>query len=83
MNADFFGGIAGVLTTIRLLPQVYTSWKTKETRCLSLSFLVILFLQALFLIFYGLAKPDKLIVYMNIAPFACSVILLGLKIKYK
>jgi uncharacterized protein with PQ loop repeat len=83
MIADFFGGIAGILTSVRLLPQVYASWESKETRSLSLSFLIIIFFQALFLVFYGLTKPDNLIVYMNIAPLICSLILLGLKIKYK
>lgn len=82
-SAELFGAIAGILTSTRLLPQLYVSWKTKETRCLSFSFLVILFFQALFLVFYGLTKPDSLIVYMNIAPLVCSLALLWLKIKYK
>lgn len=76
------GIIAGILTSIRLLPQVYRSFKIKETTDLSSWFLIILFFQALFLIAYGFTKPDDLIIYMNLLPFLCSVILLFLKYKY-
>jgi MtN3 and saliva related transmembrane protein len=78
-----FGVVGGILTSIRLMPQVHKSLKMKETRDLSLWFLIILFFQALLLIFYGLTKPDSFIVYMNILPLICSVILLWLKNKYK
>ena len=83
MLETIFGGIAGILTSIRLIPQVYRSLKIKETRDISLWFLIILFFQALFLILYGITKPDILIAYMNIAPLICSVILLYLKRKYR
>jgi uncharacterized protein with PQ loop repeat len=81
--AVFFGTIAGILTSIRLIPQLYRSLKIRETRDISLWFLRILVLQALFLILYGMTKPDMLIVYMNILPLICAVILLTLKLKYK
>lgn len=81
--ATIFGTIGGVFTTIRLLPQVYTSLQLKETRDLSFTFLIILFFQAIFMILYGFTKPDNLIVYMNIIPLVCSVILIRLKFKYK
>ncbi|MFA5022244.1 MAG: SemiSWEET family transporter [Patescibacteria group bacterium] len=83
MLATIFGIIAGVLTLIRLIPQTYRSLKIKETKDLSLWFVIILFFQALFLIFYGLAKPNAMIVYMNALPLLLSVILIYLKLKYK
>ena len=83
MLETIFGITAGILTSIRLIPQVYRSFKIKETRDISFWFLIILFLQALFLILYGATKPDALIVYMNIIPLICSVILIYLKLKYK
>lgn len=82
MLANFFGTIAGILTSIRLIPQVYKSLKTRHTRDLSTSFLVIILFQAAFLIMYGLTKPDLLILYGNIIPFISSIILLYLKFKY-
>jgi MtN3 and saliva related transmembrane protein len=80
--AEIFGVIGGFLNTIRLLPQVYKSVRTKKTADLSGYFILILFLQSIFLILYGLTKPDILIVYMNIVPLLCATILIFLKIKY-
>ncbi|MFA6410194.1 MAG: SemiSWEET family transporter [Candidatus Buchananbacteria bacterium] len=83
MLATIFGVIAGILTSIRLIPQTYRSLKTKKTHDLSLYFVIILLFQAIFLILYGFEKPDRLIVFMNILPLVCSGVLLYLKIKYK
>jgi uncharacterized protein with PQ loop repeat len=48
--ATILGLIAGVLNSIRLIPQVYRSLKLKETKDLSLVFVVILIFQGTFLI---------------------------------
>lgn len=80
--AEFFGIVGGVLNTIRLFPQVVRSLKTKKTQDLSGYFVAILFLQSVFLIAYGFTKPDNIILYTNIAPLFCAVILAKLKIKY-
>jgi MtN3 and saliva related transmembrane protein len=79
----FFGIMGGILNTIRLLPQVYKSWKTKKTSDLSGYFLAILFLQSVFIILYGIYKPDQIILWTNVSPLICSLILARLKIKYK
>jgi len=80
--STFFGSIAGILTSIRLIPQVYRSITIKETKDLSMWFIIILIFQALFLILYGITKPDYMILYMNLLPFICSIILFSLKIKF-
>ena len=82
MLETIFGISAGILTSIRLLPQVYKSVKIKETREISLLLLIFLFFQAILLLCYGITKPDMFIFYMNISPLICSVILLHLKHKY-
>jgi len=78
-----FGILGGILTSIRLIPQVLKTIKIKETRDLSWWFLLILFFQAILLILYGLTKPDNFITYMNVIPLICSIILLGYKFKYR
>jgi MtN3 and saliva related transmembrane protein len=83
MWADIFGTIAGILTSIRFIPQLYKSLKIKETRDISLFFLILVFFQSLFLVFYGIVKPDNFVLYMNISPIICSVCLIYLKFKYK
>jgi MtN3 and saliva related transmembrane protein len=80
---EFFGIAGGILNTIRLFPQVYKSWITKSTGDLSGYFLAILFLQSIFIILYGIYKPDNIILWTNISPLVCSIILGALKFKYK
>lgn len=82
MLETIFGIIAGILTSVRLMPQVHRSLKIKETQDISFWFLIILLFQSIFLILYGLVKPDSFIAYMNIPPLICSVILIRLKLKY-
>jgi MtN3 and saliva related transmembrane protein len=79
----FLGITAGILNTIRLLPQVYKSWTTKKTRDLSGYFVAILFLQSVFIILYGIYKPDHIILWTNVSPLVCSVILARFKMIYK
>lgn len=81
--ASFFGIIGGILTTIRLIPQTAKSLKTRKTEDLSSAFVVILFFQVLFMILYGIFKPDYLIIYMNLIPLICSIVLWVLKVKNK
>lgn len=81
--AEFFGIVGGILNTIRLLPQVHKSWETKKTSDLSGYFVAILFFQSVCLIAYGFTRPDKIILYTNIVPLFCAVILARLKMKYK
>jgi len=79
----FFGIIGGILNTIRLVPQVYKSWTTKRTGDLSGYFIAILFLQSVFIILYGFFKPDHIILWTNVSPLVCSIVLGFLKSKYK
>lgn len=83
MITNILGITAGVLGSIRLIPQVYKSLRTKHTRDLSVVFIIIVLFQSLFLVLYGIAKPDVFILYGNFVPLICSVILLYLKWKYK
>jgi MtN3 and saliva related transmembrane protein len=80
--AAFFGVIAGIFTSVRFVPQVYRSLTTKKTRDLSLTFLYFVSAQSVFLILYGIARPDYYVLYMNVFPLACAVFLIYLKIKY-
>jgi MtN3 and saliva related transmembrane protein len=79
----FLGSAAGVLNTIRLFPQVWKSWTTKKTRDLSGYFVAILFFQSILIILYGVYKPDHIILWTNVSPLICSVILARFKLKYK
>ncbi len=81
--ATVFGVIASVLTSVRFIPQVYKSLATRKTRDLPLTFLYFVSAQSLFLIFYGMAKPDAFVLHMNIFPLICAMLLVFLKFKYR
>lgn len=80
--ATVFGTIASILTSIRFIPQAYKSFTTRKTRDLSLIFLYFVAAQSLFLILYGITKPDYFVLYMNILPLLCVLFLVYLKLKY-
>jgi MtN3 and saliva related transmembrane protein len=81
--AMIFGVIAGVFTSVRFIPQAYRSFTTKHTKDLSLTFLYFVTAQSVFLILYGIARPDNYVLVMNIFPLICALFLIGLKYKYK
>ena len=81
--ATFFGIIASLFTSIRFIPQAYRSFTTKKTRDLSLTFLYFVSAQSVFLILYGITKPEYFVLYMNILPLISALFLVYLKLKYK
>lgn len=80
--ATVFGVIAGIFTSVRFLPQAYRSLTTKKTTDLSLTFLYFVSAQSIFLILYGITKPEYYVLYMNILPLASALFLVYLKFKY-
>jgi MtN3 and saliva related transmembrane protein len=80
--AAVFGVIASVFTSVRFIPQAYKSFTTRKTRDLSLIFLYFVAAQSLFLILYGITRPDYFVLYMNILPLMCVLFLIYLKLKY-
>jgi MtN3 and saliva related transmembrane protein len=81
--STFFGMIASILTSVRFIPQVYKSFTSRHTRDLSMMFLYFVGAQSLFLMLYGLTKPDSLVFYMNILPLISVLFLVYLKLKYE
>jgi MtN3 and saliva related transmembrane protein len=79
--ATIFGTLASIFTATRFIPQVFKSVKTKRTRDLSLTFLYFVGAQSIFLILYGMTKPDQFVLYMNIFPLMCVVFLIYLKLR--
>ncbi len=80
--ATLFGVLASIFTSVRFIPQLYRSLTTKKTADLSLTFLYFVSAQSLFLILYGITKPDSFVLYMNIFPLGCTLALIYLKHRY-
>jgi MtN3 and saliva related transmembrane protein len=81
--ATFFGVVASIFTSIRFIPQAYRSFTTRKTRDLSLMFLYFVSAQSMFLILYGITKPEYFVLYMNILPLVSALFLVYLKLKYR
>lgn len=80
---DVFGYIGAGLLTILFMPQVYTTYKTKNVNGISYIFLIIEFLAALNFIIYGFLLKSFPIMIANFSAFICSILLLVAKIKFK
>ena len=82
-NADIFGYIATGLNIIMLLPQVFRTWKTKQTKELSLTTLLIFFIACLLWVIYGITKMATPVIIANTIVGISNLLLMIFKFKYK
>ncbi|MBD1211475.1 MAG: SemiSWEET transporter [Dolichospermum sp.] len=77
------GLVAGVLTTIAFLPQMFQIWLTKSAKDVSFVMLII-FMSGLFLwLIYGIIIGALPIIMANGVTLFFNLIILWLKIKYR
>ena len=77
------GIIAGTMTTIAFIPQVYKVYKTKATRDISLGMFLIFSIGVGFWLCYGVLKNDYPIILANSITITFSLYILFNKIKFK
>jgi MtN3 and saliva related transmembrane protein len=77
------GYVAGAVTTISFVPQVYKAWRTKH--CSDLSWgMVLIFATGIFLwLIYGLAIRSTPVIAANAATLSLVLVLAGLKMRYR
>ena len=80
---EIIGLLAALLTTISFLPQVYKTWKSKDTKALSLTMYILFFIGVSMWILYGFYINSLPIIVANIITAISALILIGLKLKYK
>jgi len=85
MNFDieWFGAVAGILTTVSFLPQVYKTWKTKSTASLSMPMLLMMTTGILLWDVYGVMLGSMSMIIANSITFISSSMLIYFKLKYK
>ena len=76
------GVIAASLTTLATLPQIIRSWKTKNTKDVSLMTYIILAIGTFLWIIYGWLLGEAPIFIANIVAFFFALSVLILKIRY-
>ena len=80
--SDLVGMIAGTLTTLAFVPQVWRVWKTKSTRDISLSMYLVFTTGVAFWLAYGLLLGAWPIIVTNVITLALTGTVLGLKLRH-
>ena len=76
------GLIAAALTTLSLLPQVWRSLKTRDTRGISLGMYVAYTIGIALWLVYGLLIHDLVVTLANAVTLFLAAIILMLKLRY-
>lgn len=80
---DIVGLVAGTLTTIAFLPQLYKTWISKSAKDVS-SVMMITFCIGVFLwLIYGLEIQAMPVIVANAVTLILALLILLLKIRYK
>ena len=77
------GLAAATLTTVAFLPQVIKTWRTRQTRDISLVMFSVLCLGICLWLLYGFLRDDLPLVLANAVTLALAGTILVLKLKYK
>jgi MtN3 and saliva related transmembrane protein len=77
------GLLAGGLTTISFVPQVWKIWKTKSVEDVSLKMFAALCVGVALWMVYGFIKNDTAILVTNGVTLLLALAILGMKLKYK
>jgi MtN3 and saliva related transmembrane protein len=80
--ADLLGSIAGVLTTVAFVPQVWGVWKTRSTRDISLGMYLVFTTGVGFWLVYGLVLGAWPIIVANSVTLALTGTVLVLKLRH-
>lgn len=82
-QANWLGLIAGTLTTISFVPQVWHTWKSRSAKDLSLGMLSIFTLGIALWLAYGLWMQAAPLILSNMITLVLASTLLGFKLGFK
>ena len=80
--SDLIGMIAGTLTTIAFVPQVWRVWKTRSTRDISLGMYLVFTTGVVFWLAYGLILGAWPIIVANLVTLVLTGTVLALKLRH-
>jgi MtN3 and saliva related transmembrane protein len=78
-----FGYLAGTLTTLSFVPQVFKAWRSKSCNDLSWGMLIVFSLGVTFWLIYGLRLWAMPIILANAVTLALLIIIIALKLLYR
>ena len=82
MNADLIGAVAGTLSTIAFVPQVWRIWKTRSAHDLSLSMYLIFTSGVALWFVYGQVLGALPIIVCNGLTLLLAGTVLAMKLKF-
>ena len=82
MNADLIGALAGALTTIAFIPQVWRVWQTRSARDLSLSMYLIFTAGVALWLVYGIVLGALPIIVCNSVTLVLAGTVLAMKLRF-
>jgi MtN3 and saliva related transmembrane protein len=82
MNVDLIGAVAGALTTIAFIPQVWRIWKTRSARDLSLPMYLMFTSGVALWLAYGLLLGAWPIIACNGMMLLLAGTVLAMKLKF-
>lgn len=83
MDEQIIGFIAGILTTVAVLPQLIKSWKTKKVMDISPFMFVLLLGGVGMWVVYGIIKNDYPIILTNGISFLLNLSMLVIMLLYQ
>ena len=78
---EIVGTLAGIFTTIAIIPQIYKALKTQEVKSISPVFLSILLLGVGLWTVYGIIKTDWPIILTNGVSFVLNGLMLAIYLR--
>lgn len=79
---DIIGILAGICTTVAVLPQIIKAWKTKEVKDVSKGMFAVLITGLALWVVYGLFKKDWPIIVTNAVSLGLNGFMMFLMIRY-
>lgn len=82
-SVEIIGMIAAVLTTAAFIPQVYRTWKTKNAKSLSISWLILFSSGVSLWLVYGIILNSPSLILANAITVLSACCLIYFKVKYR
>jgi MtN3 and saliva related transmembrane protein len=79
---DYLGYIGVVTGSLTFVPQVWMAWKTKSVGDLSLWMILILLVNVLIWLVYGITGKDKAMILANSIILVLSLLMLYFKLTF-
>jgi MtN3 and saliva related transmembrane protein len=83
MMTTYLGYLAGFLTVVSFIPQVLRTWRTKETKDLSVKTFGILVAAAVLWLLYGILTSDWPVIATNGGLLLLNSAILAAKLRYR